>query len=239
MGNGTSKTINNHLQNAQKTGVCQLTQMQIKEVPEKLFLLKQNLRVLDLSSNQIEIVPEAIGGFIQMKSLCMDKNLLTSLPKSIGNLKKLESLSVSFNIIRSIPSTISGLKNLVTVNLSCNKLTNYPNELNQLKKLDAVDLHGNSIKVIPDGIKSCSALEINLNKNQISKIPEALAECPRLKVFRFEENNVDKFPSNILINSKISLIKFDGNLFTAKQFQNLDGHDKYMERYTATKRKFD
>lgn len=48
-------------------------------MPEKLFLLKQNLRVLDLSSNQIEIVPEAIGGFIQMKSLCMDKNLLSKL----------------------------------------------------------------------------------------------------------------------------------------------------------------
>lgn len=239
MGNGTSKAINNHVQNAQKTGVCQLTEMDIKEVPEKLFLLKQNLRVLDLSTNQIEIVPDAIGGFIQMKSLCMDKNLLTSLPKSIGKLKKLESLSVSYNMIKSIPSTINGLKNLVTVNLSCNKLIVYPNELNHLKKLDAIDLQDNSIKVIPDDIKSCSAIEINLNKNKLSKIPEALAECPRLKVFRFEENHVDKFSSNILINSKICLIKFDGNMFSAKQFQNLDGHDKYMERYTATKRKFD
>ena len=75
------------------------------------------------------------------------------------------------------------MKNLVTVNLSCNKLTNYPKELNQLKKLDAVDLHGNSIKVIPDGIKSCSALEINLNKNQVTCVYSRLIKSINFKDF--------------------------------------------------------
>ena len=39
--------------------------------------------------------------------------------------------------------------------------------LNGLKNLDAVDLSRNRITEIPESIKDCQAIEINLNQNQV------------------------------------------------------------------------
>ena len=39
--------------------------------------------------------------------------------------------------------------------------------------------------------------------------------------------------------SKVSLLAIEGNLFDVKKLNGVEGYDKYMERYTAVKRKLD
>ena len=39
--------------------------------------------------------------------------------------------------------------------------------------------------------------------------------------------------------SKVSLLALEGNLFDVKKLNGQEGFDKYMERYTAVKRKMD
>ena len=39
--------------------------------------------------------------------------------------------------------------------------------------------------------------------------------------------------------SGVSLLSLDGNLFDTKSLDSLPGYDKYMDRYTAVKRKLD
>ena len=75
---------------------------------------------------------------------------------------------------------------------------------------------------------------------QISSLSEAIADCPRLKVLRLEENCLDltAFTPHILKDSTIALLAVEGNLFEMKKFNDLEGLDQYMERYTATKKKF-
>jgi Leucine-rich repeat (LRR) protein len=133
------------------------------------------------------------------------------------------------------------LKNLKNVYINSNLLFEIPYELCDIKLLDHVDLFHNQIQSITDKIAHIDCIELNLNDNRINYISTEIAKCPRLKVLRLENNilELNKIPRTLLVDSKVALLTLDGNLFTQKQLQNYDGYDAYMERYTATKRKFD
>ncbi|XP_074516777.1 leucine-rich repeat-containing protein 57 isoform X2 [Sebastes fasciatus] len=73
MGNSALKS---HLETSQKTGVFQLTAKGLQEFPEELQRLTSNLRTVDLSGNKIEVLPPAVGNFLQLKSLTLNSNRL-------------------------------------------------------------------------------------------------------------------------------------------------------------------
>lgn len=103
---------------------------------------------------------------------------------------------------------------------------------------------------------------------QISVLAPEISRCPRLKVLRLEENclELSSIPMSILKDSQVSLFSVEGNLFEVKKLRDLDGYDQvrltpppwagpaphrpvkclrfcwcrpqYMERFTATKKKF-
>lgn len=237
MGNSALKS---HLETSQKTGVFQLTGKGLQEFPEELQRLTANLRTVDLSSNKIEVLPAAVGNFLQLKSLTLNSNKLTYLPAEISKLKKLETLSLNGNQIQQLPSTLGQLKALRTLNLSGNKISEFPLGLGSLRHLDLLDLSRNQIQNVPSEVSELQTIEINLNQNQISVLAAEVSRCPRLKVLRLEENclELSSIPVSILTDSQVSLFSVEGNLFEVKKLRDLEGYDKYMERFTATKKKF-
>lgn len=154
---------------------------------------------------------------------------------------KLENFNLNENLLTAIPPTIVDLKNLKKIELSKNKFTKIPKELCQLKMVDLIDLSSNQIDCIDDSIGTLDCIELNLNENRVKRVSDAVSKCSRLKVLRLEHNliEINAIPSSLLAESKVSLLALDGNLFTQKQLQEREGYGKYMERYTATKRKFD
>ncbi|XP_023268180.1 leucine-rich repeat-containing protein 57-like, partial [Seriola lalandi dorsalis] len=98
----------------------------------------------------------------------------------------------------------------------------------------------NQIQNVPEHVSELQAIEINLNQNQISVLSAEVSRCPRLKVLRLEENclELSSIPLSILSDSQVSLFSVEGNLFEVKKLRDLEGYDKYMERFTATKKKF-
>ncbi|ETE66888.1 Leucine-rich repeat-containing protein 57 [Ophiophagus hannah] len=237
MGNSALKA---HLETAQKTGVFQLTGKGLSEFPEDLQKLASNLRTIDLSNNKLESLPSFIGKFSVLKSLALNHNRLTVLPEDLCKLKKLEILHLNNNQLTRLPSSFGQLAALKTLSLSGNKLQTIPVQLCSLHHIDVVDLSRNQIQNIPDTIGELQAIELNLNQNQISQISSQISRCPRLKVLRLEENclELSVLPQSILSDSQISLLAAEGNLFEIKKLRELDGYDKYMERFTATKKKF-
>ncbi|XP_034273647.1 leucine-rich repeat-containing protein 57 [Pantherophis guttatus] len=237
MGNSALKA---HLDTAQKTGVFQLTGKGLSEFPEDLQKLASNLRTIDLSNNKLESLPPFIGKFSVLKSLALNHNRLTVLPEDLCKLKKLEILHLNNNQLTRLPSSFGQLAALKTLSLSGNKLQTIPIQLCSLHHIDVVDLSRNQIQSIPDTIGELQAIELNLNQNQISQISSQISCCPRLKVLRLEENclELSVLPQSILGDSQISLLAAEGNLFEIKKLRELDGYDKYMERFTATKKKF-
>lgn len=236
---GNAKSVQNHYDNAARTGVFTLKNSNIKEMPRSLTKLANSLRSIDLSGNKIREMPEFIGEFVSLKHLIFENNLLMSLPSEIGRLIKLETLTLSNNRLTSLPEDINRLSALRNVNLSSNQLKRFPMPLVGLKSLENLDLSNNKITAIPPGIKDLQVLELNLNKNQISTISDDIAGCKRLKVLRLEENclELDAIPRSLLEESSVSLINVNGNIFKEKEFQEVPGYDKYLERFTATKKK--
>ncbi|NXP83385.1 LRC57 protein, partial [Ramphastos sulfuratus] len=208
--------------------------------PEDLQKLTSNLRTIDLSNNKIEVLPPLIGKFSFLKSLALNNNKLTALPEELCKLKKLETLHLNGNHLRQLPAAFGQLSALKTLSLSGNQLRTVPTQLCGLRHLDVVDLSKNQIQNVPDTVGELQAIELNLNQNQISQISVQLSHCPRLKVLRLEENclELSMLPQSILSDSQISLLAVEGNLFEIKKLRELEGYDKYMERFTATKKKF-
>ncbi|XP_013877572.1 leucine-rich repeat-containing protein 57 [Austrofundulus limnaeus] len=237
MGNSALKS---HLETSQKTGVFQLTGKGLPEFPEELQRLTSNLRTVDLSGNKIEVLPAFIGNFLQLKSLTLNCNRLTVLPEDIGKLKKLETLSLNGNRLQQLPPAVGQLRALRTLSLSGNQFSSFPSGLGTLRHLDLLDLSQNQIRTVPAEVSELQAIEINLNQNQISGLSAEVSRCPRLKVLRLEENclELSSIPSSILTQSQVSLFSVEGNLFEVKKLRDLEGYDQYMERFTATKKKF-
>ncbi|XP_076833719.1 leucine-rich repeat-containing protein 57 [Brachyhypopomus gauderio] len=237
MGNSALKA---HLETSQKTGVFQLTGKGLQEFPEELQRLTGNLRTVDLSNNKIEVLPAFVGSFQHLKSLTISSNKIASLPNDIGNLKKLEILILNGNHLHQLPAAVGQLKALRTLSVSGNHFREFPRVLGSLRHLDVLDLSKNRIQTVPAEVADLQAIEINLNQNQISSLSPELSRCPRLKVLRLEENclELSSIPTSILTESQVALLSVEGNLFEVKMLRDLDGYDKYMERFTATKKKF-
>ncbi|KAM3966475.1 leucine-rich repeat-containing protein 57 [Aphomia sociella] len=236
MGNANLKQ---HYETASKTGVLQLADNKLKEIPAEVLNLCDILRNLDLSKNKITLLPEEISNFKHLKQLNLDTNKLEVLPNSLTNLIKLEILNISNNQISSLPQKLSNLNNLKQVYLNNNKFNKFPKQLLGLNNLEVLELSNNKITEIPEGMSEFYAMELNLSQNEISVISEDIHQAPRLKILRLEENclSLDAIRPSLLRDSKIHTINLDGNLFESKQLASVEGYNEYTERYTAMKKK--
>lgn len=238
MGNEQSQ----HIEHAHKTGILQLKNFKLQKVPDELLPVAKKLRTLDLSTNRLKEIPaQLFKELVLLKTLNLNNNKLDVLPNEFGLLFKLENLNLNSNQLTRLPSSINKLHNLKKLEITNNLLKDIPYDLCALKQLDHIDLSNNQIENIKDQISDISCIEINLNSNKIRSISPNISICPRLKVLRLDNNfiEINAIPLSLLKDSNISLLSFEGNLFTLKSFQQMEGYDSYIERYTATRRKFD
>lgn len=235
MGNSGLKQ---HYDTASKTGVLQISDHKLKEIPTDVFNLYDRLRNLDLSKNKLTCLSD-VSKLKLLKQLNLDSNKLEWLPDALGNLKKLEMLNVSNNLLVALPDSFSSLTNLKQVYLNNNRIKMFPVQLLGLSNLEVAELSNNKITEVPDGMSELYAAELNLSQNEISNLSDDLHQAPRLKILRLEENclSLDSIKPSLLRDSKIHTLNIDGNLFEAKQLVSVEGYNEYTERYTAMKKK--
>ncbi|CAB3404372.1 unnamed protein product [Caenorhabditis bovis] len=236
----SSSTVNKHLEMATKSRILQLKGSGLKKVPEEIEKLADILRNLDLSDNKIRIIPTFIGNFSQLKQLHLANNCIEILPDKIGHLKKLEILNLAGNKLSSLPDTLAGCTELKSIDISSNSFTIFPAAVFTILQFDVLNLDANQLQTLPDEICQLKVIELSMNQNRLQSLnAENLLKCPRLRTLRVEENCLEKteFTRELLENSAISRIAYQGNLFQMKEFQDLNGYDTYQERFTATQRK--
>jgi internalin A len=79
-------------------------------------------RELDLRFWRLRILPPEIGTIRNLRVLNISHNELTNIPPEIGNLQFLEQLNISYNSLSSLPQEIQKIKSLKTLYLEDNAL---------------------------------------------------------------------------------------------------------------------
>ncbi|XP_020595372.1 putative disease resistance protein RGA3 [Phalaenopsis equestris] len=98
-----------------------------------------HLRVLDLTENEIESIPNAIGDLVHLRHLDLDRTLIRELPESIGRLTNLQFLSLcGCKNLTYLPSSITQLQNLRRLALSDTPLKFIPKGIERLKQLNGL-----------------------------------------------------------------------------------------------------
>jgi Leucine-rich repeat (LRR) protein len=118
----------------------------ITELPKWLYLLP--LLKLDLSKNQIALIPREISGLSQLRLLNLANNSLISIPNEICNLSHLRGLNVSGNQLKFLPPSIDNLYRLETFEISNNRLKVLPKNIIHLKALQFLDLSNNPFLIL-------------------------------------------------------------------------------------------
>ncbi|XP_041076667.1 leucine-rich repeat-containing protein 59 [Polyodon spathula] len=97
--------------------LCNLT-----EVPVKELATLTKATVLDLSCNNLTILPSEFCGLTHLMKLDLSKNQLVQLPPELGRLVSLQHLDLYNNKLCSLPVSLAKLKNLKWLDLKDNPL---------------------------------------------------------------------------------------------------------------------
>ncbi len=84
-----------------------------------------------------------------MKVLDLSSNLLDRLPEEMASMQSLEHLNLADNSLKALPAAFRLLTALTKLDLSNNQLQSFTTHLGRFKKLKTVNLSCNCLKVKP------------------------------------------------------------------------------------------
>lgn len=99
-----------------------LSDNNLSSLPTALSTLK-DLKVLDLSGNQLSLLSEAFGDLVALEELYLQKNSIFQLPSALLKLKFLRVLDVSKNALGHVGLMPPHLK--VNMRINCVLYTSY------------------------------------------------------------------------------------------------------------------
>eukprot|EP00002_Diphylleia_rotans_P025851 TRINITY_DN5131_c0_g2_i3.p1 TRINITY_DN5131_c0_g2~~TRINITY_DN5131_c0_g2_i3.p1 ORF type:complete len:1763 (+),score=273.22 TRINITY_DN5131_c0_g2_i3:86-5374(+) len=193
---------------------------------------------LDLTNQNLDMVPSSITRITSLHALRLDHNNLTALPDEIGDLLSLKFITLSHNMLSKLPSTMSRLSNLVGVHVEKNQLTaeedliwrlydfqqrrlsiaaygisNFPLEASKLPALRELDLSENKMTELQYDMNNLSALQvIHLSHNKLESIHSSFTNLKQLKCFRLAHNLISCIPKDISALQSITLLDLSNNM---------------------------
>jgi Leucine-rich repeat (LRR) protein len=111
--------VSEEISRLQSLTMLDMSENLIKSFPEAVF--KMGLKVLNLSRNQISVIPERIGEMSSLVNLYLNSNRVEEIPGEIAKLPNLEILQLDSNLLQDLPREITGL-NLLKISLRGNTI---------------------------------------------------------------------------------------------------------------------
>ncbi|KFV77509.1 Leucine-rich repeat-containing protein 2 [Struthio camelus australis] len=169
----------------------------IQTIPAYIALF-QDLRVLELSKNQITHLPVEIG-LKNLKVLNVSFNNLKSVPPELGDCENLEKLDLSGNLeITELPFELSNLKQVTVVDVSANKFPSIPICVLRMSNLQWLDISSNNLKDLPQDIDRLDQLQtLLLQKNKLTYLPRALVNMPKLSLLVVSGDDLVEIPTAV------------------------------------------
>ena len=139
-----------------------------------------NLRVLTLSHNKLQALPEDLCLLRQLKKLAVQHNKLRDLNLSIGQLENLESLDLRANELTFLPASIGQLVSLKHLDLSENQLSQLVLSICDLANLEKIEVKNNPLQRPPIGTAKQGIGAIRRYFQEIARAGEAMSNAARL-----------------------------------------------------------
>lgn len=116
-----NKKLREEIKKCRYAGSIHLCHCRLSEIPHRLISMSadlQCLRRLDLSSNNISVIPREIGEFTELRELWLQNNPITAVPKEIELCTKLEIIDLKYTKVADLPSELCNLKKLYELDFS-------------------------------------------------------------------------------------------------------------------------
>ena len=191
----------------------------VSEIDENVFHHLTRLEVIDLSDNQLEVIPSAaLYQLVNLKKLFLDYNKIDQITEDDLNcISKLDELSMTFNLLRSVPDIFSRkLPNLHLLNLHGNKIEVVSSDsLSSISdNLLGLDLGFNDLTDIPK-LSFPKMMILNLAMNQLTSLGTDITvfdELASLRHLNISYNQIPELPIGIFENTKmLEVIHLQGN----------------------------
>ncbi|XP_075267241.1 leucine-rich repeat-containing protein 2 isoform X4 [Opisthocomus hoazin] len=192
--------------------IFQLSGEQWMEFPDSL---KEQIYLKEwhVCNTLIQTIPAYIALFQDLRVLELSKNQISHLPVEIGCLKNLKVLNVSFNNLKSVPPEVGDCENLEKLDLSGNlEITELPFELSNLKKVTVVDVSANKFHSVPICVLRMSNLQwLDISSNNLTDLPEDIDRLDQLQTLLLQKNKLTYLPRALVNMPKLSLLVVSGD----------------------------
>ena len=125
-----------------------LSETELTELPGWMGSLDRLESLYIEDNEELEAVPEVLGGLGELRELYIGLSKDLPLPASLGRLGKLESLSLVSCQLTAIPEWVFELGNLKSLYIALNPITEVPAGIARLGKLASFDM-GYNPEVLP------------------------------------------------------------------------------------------
>ncbi|XP_031271898.1 LRR repeats and ubiquitin-like domain-containing protein At2g30105 [Pistacia vera] len=224
------------------TNIVALAECNLKDIPDEVWPCAPFIRILDISHNFIQYVPDRIDCLTGLRKLSLDGNGLSDESinwQGLTSLKLLQVLSLSQNCLNTVPSTLGLLTSLQQLHVANNKLTALPIEIGNLTELEVLKVNNNRISSIPSNIGNCTSLiEVDLSSNHLSELPEGFCSLHNLKALHLSNNAMTSLPNSLFrMCTQLSTLDLHNTEITMDTLRQCEGWEDFDERRRAKHQK--
>ena len=173
-----------------------------------------NLKELRLAKNGLHgDLPTEAFSMLDLQVLDLSDNELDVLPSSIANMHNLQKLWLGGNRFSSIPLRVLPSEHLIELDLSRNMLgSSFDTEpLQRFEKLQFLDLSFNNLECISAKFFNMPALQtLSLQNNRIDTLPN-MSSCTQLTTLAASNNGLTSIPDGFYSLNKLRNVDFSGN----------------------------
>ncbi|XP_018322720.1 leucine-rich repeat-containing protein 1-like [Agrilus planipennis] len=209
----------------------------ICDLPRTLFQCEE-LRYLNLSDNEIHVIPPLIVKLSNLQHLDLSRNYLKhiSIPANIHRCQKLTVLDLSSNNLEKIPECLTCLVSLQKLFLNDTSIDFFPATIGRLNNLHILELRDNMLSMLPKSLKRLTSLQrLDLSNNDFCELPEVIhtltsltelwvngncmkvlqpdvGNLRKLMYFDGSNNEIESIPKEICFWSNITYLALSENL---------------------------
>jgi len=170
MGKGVVKVVH-RCDDAKENNNLDLSDCQLQQVPDAVFLLMQNTSLLscNLAYNVLNKIPIKLAvKFTQITELNIAHNRVSTLPDELSNCSALETVNISGNSFIQLPPVLANIPSLIKLIASKNFIADVEVEAIQyLPNLEHINLEENPLKKETyDELSRLSSLRVILSPRE-------------------------------------------------------------------------